>query len=322
MRRRPQAGELRQHALLDLLLQLWYTRSLYATLTAKRKLHTTPAQFRTLRHSQLAYRDALNFVSRYAFAHGKLSNTVALQDASYADIRTRFGLPAPLACSVPRQVGATDKTLWTKGKANAAARKAGHTKKRYKGLDQPPKYVSPTLTYQLGHDYGFTTGQQVSLLSLQGRLILPYTGYAKHVARIHQGARIGAAKLWYDKPRQQFSLLVSLEVEVLDPIPETQQRVVGVDVGQRYLAVATDTQNHTASFPGKAVRVPTRTTLPGCGSACSTTARARRPDDTATRRALRASETVEASAQPPHQSADRGRLPAQPHRPGGPDAYP
>jgi putative transposase len=43
-------------------------------------------------------------------------------------------------------------------------------------------------------------------------------------------------------------------VEGADPIPETQQGVVGVDVGQRYLAVATDTQNHTAFFPGKAVR--------------------------------------------------------------------
>jgi putative transposase len=254
MRRRPQAGELRQHALLDLLRKLWYTRSLHATLTAKRKLRTTREQFRALRQTQLASRDALNFVSRYAFAHGKLSNTVALQDASYADIRTRFGLPAPLACSVPRQVGATDKTLWTKVRANAAARAAGHTRKRYRGLDQPPTFISPTLTYQLGHDYGFKTDQRVSILSLDGRLVVPYTGYDRHVARIQHGARIGAAKLWYDKPRKQFYLLVSLEVEVADPTPEMQQRIVGVDVGQRYLAVATDTQNHTAFFPGKAVR--------------------------------------------------------------------
>jgi putative transposase len=233
MRRRPQAGSLRQHALLDLLRKLWYTRSLHTTVTAKRKVRTTPEQFRVLRQTQLASRDALTFVSRSAFAHGKTSNTVGLQDATYRDIRSCFGLPAQLACSVPCQVGATDKTLWTKGKANAAARKAGPTKQRYRGLDQPPKYVAPTLTYQLGHDYGFTTGQQVTLLSLDGRVILPYTGYARHVARIHQGAQIGAAKLWYDQPRQQFYVLVSLEVEGADPTPETYQRVVGVDVGQR-----------------------------------------------------------------------------------------
>jgi IS605 OrfB family transposase len=227
---------------------------MHTVLTAKLKLHTTPDQFHSLRQTQLAYRDALNYVSRYSFAHGKMSNTVALQDGTYQDIRTRFGLPAQMTCSVPRQVGATYKALWTKVKANAAARAAGHTKRRYRGLNQPPKYVAPTLTYQLGHDYGFKTGQQVSLLTLEGRAILPYTGYARHVALIQHGARIGAAKLWYDKRHQQFYLLVSLEMEVADPTPESQRGVVGVDVGQRYLAVATDTQNHTAFFSGTQVR--------------------------------------------------------------------
>jgi IS605 OrfB family transposase len=85
-------------------------------------------------------------------------------------------------------------------------------------------------------------------------VIVPYTGYARHVALIHQGTRIGAAKLWYDKPHQKFYLLVSLEIEVPDPVPESHQRVVGVDVGQRYLAVATDTRNHMRFFPGKEVR--------------------------------------------------------------------
>jgi putative transposase len=114
--------------------------------TAKLKLHTTPAQFQALRATQLAYRDALNYASRYAFEHGKMSNTIGLQEGTYQEIRSRFGLPAQMACSVPRQVGATYKALWTKVKANAAACAAGQTKKRYRGLDQTPKYVSPTLT--------------------------------------------------------------------------------------------------------------------------------------------------------------------------------
>jgi IS605 OrfB family transposase len=228
------------------------------TLTAKLKLQTTPEQFRALRQTQLAYRAALNYVSRYAFEHGKMSNKVGLQGRTYQEIRTRFGLPAQMACSVPRQVGATYTALWTKVKANTAARQAGRTKKHYKGLDQPPKYVSPTLTYHLGHDYSFKTAQRVSLLTLEGRVIVPYTGYARHMALIWQGVKmgvhIGAAKLWYDQPRKRFYLLVSLDVEVAEPMPEAHQRVVGVDVGQRYLAVATDTQNQMTFFAGKAVR--------------------------------------------------------------------
>jgi putative transposase len=113
------------------------------TLTAKLKLHTTPEQFRSLRQTQLAYREPLNYVSRYAFAHGKLSNKVGLQEGTYRDVRVRFGLPAQMACSVPRQVGATYQTLWTKVKANAAARTGGKTKKRSRGLDQPPSTSHP-----------------------------------------------------------------------------------------------------------------------------------------------------------------------------------
>jgi putative transposase len=111
---------------------------MYCVLTAKLKLQTTPAQCRALRQTQLAYRDALNAVSQYAFAHGKLSQPRALQAATYRELRARFGLPAQLACNVPRQVGATYQALWTKATVNVAARAAGVTTKRYQGLDQAP----------------------------------------------------------------------------------------------------------------------------------------------------------------------------------------
>ena len=223
-------------------------------LTAKLKLHTSPEQFRALRQTQLAYRDALNHVSRYAFEHGKMSSGRALQRDCYDEIRGQYHLPAQMACNVPRQVGATYTALWMKVKQNADMRRAGKTKKRYKGLDQPPKYVSPTLTYNFHRDYSLKEDAQVSILTLQGRVIVPYTGYSKHVALLLHGASIGAAKLWYDKPRKQFYLLISLEIEGADPTPETHKDVVGVDVGQRYLAVTTNTRGKTAFYAGKAVR--------------------------------------------------------------------
>jgi len=99
-------------------------------ITAKLKLQATPDQVKALRRTQLSYRDALNHVSEYAYAHGKTSNQQALQRACYERIRATFGLPAQMACNVPRQMGATYKTLWTKLKANTAARQAGRTKKR------------------------------------------------------------------------------------------------------------------------------------------------------------------------------------------------
>lgn len=223
-------------------------------ITTKLKLYTNPAQFQALRQTQLAYRDACNAVSHYAFEHGKQSNQQALQREMYAEIRAVYHLPAQMACNVPRQVGATYKALWTRAKQNAEARKAGKTKKRYKGLDQAPKYVSPTLTYNYHRDYSFKSNQQVSLLTLQGRMILSYTGYEKHVSLLQQGASIGAAKLWYDKPRKQFYLLVALAIEVADPTPETHTEIVGVDMGQRYLAVTANTTGDAHFYSGKAVR--------------------------------------------------------------------
>ena len=45
---------------------------------------------------------------------------------------------------------------------------------------------------------------------------------------------------------------MSLEVPELKP--EDIKQIKGVDVGQRYLAVVTDTQNQTQIFSGKQVR--------------------------------------------------------------------
>ena len=193
-------------------------------------------------------------VSRYAFEHGKTSSNICMHRGCYAELRGRYRLPSQMACTVEREVAAAYKGQWTKLKKNGAARSAGHTKKRYKGLDQPPKFVSPTLTYQHGKDYSLKGDQHISLLTLEGRVIVPYQGYAPHLALLRKGAQVGAAKLWYDKPHKQYYLLVSFEVERPDPTPEQQKQVVGVDVGVRYLAVSCDYKGTPTFYSGKRVR--------------------------------------------------------------------
>src|SRR5579883_2835384 len=113
---------------------------MHQIITAKLKLITEPEQFAALRTTQLAYRDALNAVSRYAFEQGKTSSVTTLHNGMYAELHTRYHLPSQLACSVERQVTATYKGLWTKLKKNAEHRRMKLTKKRFKGLDQPPHY--------------------------------------------------------------------------------------------------------------------------------------------------------------------------------------
>jgi hypothetical protein len=222
-------------------------KSMQQIITAQLKLTPTPEQFQALREIQLAYRDALNAVSHYAFTQGKTSNVTRLHKGMYAELRTRYRLPSQLACSVERQVAATYKGLWTKLRKNAEHRRAKITKKRFKGLDQPPHYSSPTVQYTYERDYTFQCDGWVSIGTLNGRISVPYQGYEKHIALIRQGGNIGDAKLWYDQPKKTFYLLVSLSLDVPDPTPAHLQEVVGVDVGMRYLAV-------TSTQAGKRVR--------------------------------------------------------------------
>src|SRR5579884_2013826 len=157
-------------------------------ITAKLKLLTTPEQAHALRMTQLAYRDGLNAVSQYAFEHGKTSNAKKLHQGMYDELRAHHHLPSQLACSVVRQVTATYKGLWTRLLKNKEHRRKKITKKRYKGLDQPPKYSSPTDQYTYERDYTFKSHQEVSVGTLNGRIHIPYQGYDEHIARIQHGA--------------------------------------------------------------------------------------------------------------------------------------
>lgn len=222
--------------------------------TAKLKLNLSPEQKDSVRQVSLAYRDALNYTSRIAFDNNKLSQAAKLQKLVYRDIRGDFKLPSQMSCNVPRQVAATYKTQWTKLKQNQQAIKEGKTKKRYKGLDKPGKFTSRTCTLNYQRDYSFKTDNRVSIVTLTGRIVVGYSGYNKHTDWIKNGAKIGAAKIYYASSTKTYYLLVSLEIESPDINPQTIKQVQGVDVGQRYLAVSAGTDNSTQFISGKEIR--------------------------------------------------------------------
>ena len=97
-------------------------------ITAKLKLKTKTGEHRLLRQTQLAYRDALNYVSEWSFTNNKVSSETKLHHGTYGSVRQSFGLPSQLACSAIRQVSANYKGLWTKFLNNINHRKAGYTK--------------------------------------------------------------------------------------------------------------------------------------------------------------------------------------------------
>ncbi|AXH01080.1 transposase (plasmid) [Deinococcus wulumuqiensis] len=224
------------------------------TISAKLKLRHNAEQKAALDAVTLAYRDALNFASEKAFEMDKTSSQPKLHKETYPVLRERFGLGSQLACTVEKQVAATYKTQWTKLKQNVKAREADHTKRRYKGLDSAPKFVSRTLEYQYGRDYSWKEGQKVSVGTLSGRLVLECDGYQKHLDLIAQGVETGAAKLYYQRSKKQYYLIVALSIDVPDPQPADHPLVVGVDVGQRYHFVAQSNQGGTMFQAGGRAR--------------------------------------------------------------------
>ena len=143
--------------------------------------------------------------------------------------------------------------MLTKLKQNQEAIRKGWTKKRFKGLDEAPKYISRTCNLNYLRDFTFKSNQQVSIITLNGRITINYSGYSKHLELIKSGSRIGGAKIFYSKPSKTYYLLVSLEIELPELKPTDLRRVVGVDVGRRFLAVSTDTNNQTKFFSGKEI---------------------------------------------------------------------
>lgn len=223
-------------------------------LTAKLKLNLSAEQKNLVSQTALAYRDALNYSSQVAFDMGKTSNGAKIQKAVYNELRVKFGLGAQMACNVPRQVSGTYKTLWTKVKQSNEAIAKGYTKRRYKGLDKPPKYIARTCTLNYQRDYSFKTDKKVSIITLQGRIVVSYDGYNKHLDLIANGAKISAAKIVYTRSSKTYYLMVSIEVETAEIDPLKITRVSGVDVGMRYLAVETDLQNKSKFYSGRESR--------------------------------------------------------------------
>lgn len=212
---------------------------------AKLKLTCSSEQRNRLLAVTTAYRDAQNHVSRWASTNGKTDSNTQIHRACYADLRAQYGLSSQLACSVERSVAAAYKSLWTTTRQSVARLKAaqgqvsrkGRLPRLYRGLDHAPVFKALTLDYHYGRDYSFKKNREVSVMTLEGRMTLGYAAWNAHLEDLqHPDTEIGAAKLWYDRPRKQWYLLVAYTVEKPVKAQELKQ-VVGVDVGQRYHAV-------------------------------------------------------------------------------------
>ena len=223
-------------------------------LTCKLKLLLDPEQVDAVRRTALAYRAALNHASAVAFAHGQMSQGMRLQTLVYQDLRTRFGLPAQMACNAPRQVAAAYRTLWERARSHATHKARGWTKRRYRGLDKAPHFTALTVTLNHKRDWSLGKDQTVSVGTLEGRVRCRYEGWNRHLEWLahtaEQGITLGVAKLWQDPITQAWYLLVAIEKALPEKALEQSTTVKGVDLNRRNIAVESHSRGDCRFYHG------------------------------------------------------------------------
>ena len=184
------------------------------------KLAATPDQHAALLRTLQAFNAACNAVAEVAFAH-QMANKIELQKLVYYDIRQQFGLSAQMAI-----------------RAIAKVAEAYKRDKRIKPTFRP----HGAMVYD-ERIYNFPTADRVSLLTLDGRVSVPFRfgAYAEGMLQ----RRRGQCDLLYRKSTATFFLAVT--VDAPEPTPDDASDYLGVDLGVITLAATSDGEflNHS-----------------------------------------------------------------------------
>ena len=183
-------------------------------LTAKGKLLPAQEHKEKLLRTIQVVNQARNYISEVAFS-GRLANKVKLQRVVYEEVRRRFGLPAQhtvrAIASVVNSYKAKKKRRWEK-KIEFDT---------FSAIDLDQRLIS------------FKGIDRASINTVEGRIVLSVVWGSYFRERV--AFRRGHAKLVYDRHKNEFYLLVAVELpegEVSEP-----QGVLGVDAGVSYMAV-------------------------------------------------------------------------------------
>src|SRR6266699_5434834 len=180
------------------------------------KLAPSPEQSNALFETVHAFNDACNAIAEVAYAE-QLANKFELQKLIYADIRNLYGLSSQLTIR--------------------AISKVVDSYKRDKSI-KPTFRREGAVTYD-ERVMAFKGLTEVSLLTLQGRVLVPFRigGY--------QQARLDAIKGQADLLSRNGIWYLAVTLDVPTPTPDEATETLGVDLG--IVNIATDSTGETFS---------------------------------------------------------------------------
>jgi putative transposase len=184
------------------------------------KLSPTPDQHASLLRTLETFNAACNAIAEVAFAQ-RSANKIELQKLVYYDIRERFGLSAQMTIR--------------------AIAKVAEAYKRDKNI-KPSFRLHGAMVYD-ERVYNFQTADRVSLLTLDGRAVMPFR-FGVYAEGMMQRRR-GQCDLLYRKSSDTFFLAAT--VDAPEPTPNEADDYVGVDLGVITLAATSDGEflNHS-----------------------------------------------------------------------------
>jgi putative transposase len=208
----------RLHPTNDNTTQSWYTCSMKQTLLVKLALE--PEEHSALLRTLEAFNAACNAIADVAFLQ-RVANKLALQPLVYYDVRERFGLSSQMAI-----------------RAIAKVSEAYKRDKRVK----PTFRTHGAMTYDQ-RICSFPSPDRVSLLTLDGRVIVPFR-FGAYADGMLQQTR-GQCDLLYRKRTHTFFLAIT--VDAPEPTPDEASDYLGVDLGVMTLAATSDGEflNHS-----------------------------------------------------------------------------
>jgi putative transposase len=184
------------------------------------KLAPEPEQHAALLRTLETFNAACNAIAEVAYEHS-IANKLRLQPLVYYDIRKRFGLSSQMVI-----------------RANAKVSEAYKRDRKVK----PRFRIHGAMTYDQ-RLCSFPTPDRVSLLTLDGRVVVPFR-FGTYAEGMLQRTR-GQGDLLYRKRSDTFFLAIT--VDAPEPTPDETSEYLGVDLGVITLAATSDGEflNHS-----------------------------------------------------------------------------
>ncbi len=181
-----------------------------------------------------AYTNALNYIAKIAIEEKLCFSPFKLQKRIYHKVRKKFGLKSQMTINAIRLVTSTFKSAWKN--------------KRFK----LPNFSRKSILLNYPRDFKIINRQYLSLNTIYGRQKVEFVS-GDHQRRYLDGSwQIGSGHLIKKRTGYYFNISVSKEIEDVS-LQETVD-VIGVDIGQRYLAVVSALDSRCKFFKGRELK--------------------------------------------------------------------